>query len=279
MKPEELLDWANVEAADLANASSLLAAEAGPQVQAALRILRERWMKIGADAPASGIDELSWLHALLLFIPEQLEGYRERGITESVARATLADIGRHVAISRTTIGHFSLETWKWLTEQASGTLFQLGRLHFQLTPGPADTPDLRLGETVLGVHIPESGPLRPEMVQDSLDCAVRFFGAHFPEHPLRFAHCHSWLLDPYLAQELPADSNIIAFANRFKRFGKLFDAPGDAVYFTFRTRDMANLSRLPRESRLQKVVLERIDAGSSWQAAQGYLTLPEINDP
>ncbi|MBQ1443768.1 MAG: DUF5596 domain-containing protein [Renibacterium sp.] len=279
MDTAELLDWADIQASDRAEAGSLLAAEPGPQVQAALRILRRRWMEIGAPPPAPGIDELAWLHALLRFIPEQLEGYRGRGVPEAVARATLADIGRHVAISRTTNGHFGLETWKWLTEQASGTLFQLGRLHFHLIPGPAGIPGLRAGEKVLGMHIPEAGPLLPGLVQESLAGAVQFFGECFPEHPVRFGHCHSWLLDPYLAQQLPSDSNIVAFANRFTRFGELFDAPGDAVYFTFRTRDMTKLAGLPRESRLQQVVLERIDAGGSWQAAQGYLNLPEVSSP
>lgn len=276
---DELLHWAAISASDEADVRALLATDLEPQSQAALALLRERWSRIGAAAPTGDFAEIAWLQAFLRFIPEQLQGYRERGIPDSIAAATLADIGRHVAISRTTRGSFGLETWKWLTEQASGTLFQLGRLHFHLVPGPQGIPGLSPGEAVLDVHIPEAGPLSPELVQAAFGQAVQFFGEFFPAHPVRFAHCHSWLLDPYLLQHLPASSNIVAFANRFTRYGDLIDSPGDAVYFTFRTRDLTQLSQLPRESRLQKIVLERLDSGGSWQVGKGYLQLERLSSP
>lgn len=277
MDVDEALRWAAIKPSDHAEVSSLLQRDPNDQVHAALAVLRNRWTEFHAAVPTSGIDELSWLAGLLRFIPKQLQGYRQRGIPDAIAAATLADIGRHLAISRTANGRFGLETWKWLTEQASGRLFQLGRLQFQLIPGPEGLPGVNAAEAVLGVHIPEAGPLSPDAVQDSFEQATEFFRKYFPERPVRFAHCHSWLLDPYLLQHLPETSNISAFASRFTLYGDLFDSPEDAVYFTFRSRDLSRLSGLPRKSSLQRVVLERIDAGGSWQTAQGYLRLSELN--
>jgi hypothetical protein len=41
----------------------------------------------------------------------------------------------------------------------------------------------------------------------------------------------------------------------------------------FRTRDLSRLDELPRETSLQRAVLERLDRGESWQTARGYLRL------
>lgn len=274
---ENLLAWAQITPEDEPDVRALLQTASGNDAESALDILRDRLGKFGQGAPTEEFTELDWLKALLLFIPEQVQWYQERGIPEHVGRATIADIGRHVAISRVTQGHFGVETWRWLTEQASGTLFQLGRLHFQLIPGPAEIPGLSESEAILGVHIPEAGPLLPALVDDSFEQAGKFFATYFAERPVRFANCISWLLDPYLVQHLPADSNIAAFARRFTRYGKVLDSPADAVYFTFRTRNLNDLSELPRKSALQRIVLERIDAGGAWQVGQGFLKLPALS--
>jgi hypothetical protein len=128
------------------------------------------------------------------------------------------------------------------------------------------------GEWIVGVHIPEDGGLSPVAVDESLVLARGFLDRHFPDKPVRLATCDSWMLDPYLAERLP-DSNIAAFARRFT-VSRCSPAASDAVYFTFRTRDMADLAQLPRDTSLQRVVLERIDDGGTWQLGHGHLKLP-----
>jgi hypothetical protein len=50
----------------------------------------------------------------------------------------------------------------------------------------------------------------------SFEAAVDFFKRHLPAEKYRLAVCHSWLLDPQLAEYLPTDSNIIQFQRRFQ---------------------------------------------------------------
>lgn len=272
------VDWlitlANIHDEDLAEVRDLLLRAPDAAVEETLMVLRSRLGVFDPPDLASTQDELVWLEALLRFLPEQLSWYQGRGIPDAILRATVADIGRHVAISRTTKGRFSLDTWRWLTEHATGTLYQLGRLQFQLISGPAQIPGLKPEEAILGAHIPQEGPILPAAVSDSLAQATRFFQKYFPEHPVRFANCISWLLDPYLAEHLDPSSNIAQFAERFESYDVPVDSPGDAVYFTFRIRNAQSTKSLPRETALQRLVADRIDSGGTWQVGRGYLTLP-----
>ena len=275
MDLQTLLTLAEIRPDDRDEVSALLAQEPSAQVFAALQTLRSRLGSIGAQPPAGDQDELVWLSALLRFLPEQLAWYQQQGIPVETARATVADIGRHIAISRVTNGKFGLQTWRWLTEHATGTLYQLGRLQFQIHPGPVGLPGLQAGEHILGVHIPEisGSPLSPAAVRASLVKAQEFFSRYFPAQPVRIANCVSWLLDPYLAANLPSESNIAQFASLFTLYGELLDTPSDAVYFTFRSRDFTNVQALPRETGLQRIVAGRIESGGAWQVGQGYLVL------
>ncbi|WP_041685903.1 acyltransferase domain-containing protein [Renibacterium salmoninarum] len=276
----EYVDWlitlANIHDEDLAEVRELLLRTPDAAVEETLMVLRSRLGVFDPPDVISTKDELVWLEALLRFLPEQLAWYQSRGIPEAILRATVADIDRHVAISRTTKGRFSLDTWKWLTEHATGTLYQLGRLQFQLISGPAQIPGLKPEEAILGAHIPQEGPILPAAVSDSLAQAAKFFQQYFPENPVRFANCISWLLDPYLAKHLDPRSNIGQFAGRFESYDLPLDSPGDAMYFTFRIRDAQSTQNLPRETALQRLVLDRIESGGTWQVGRGYLTLPAL---
>jgi hypothetical protein len=184
-------------------------------------------------------------------------------------------MGLQLRINRRVHGHFGLDTWSWLTLHMAGNLFRLGRLQFHLIRSKhQDGPGGSLpygSDWILGVHIPEDGGLSPELVDASFTEARWFFPHYFPDKPATVATCESWMLDPYLVERLP-DSNIASFARRFT-LDRCTDAPTDAVYFTFRKRGLENLDKLPRETSLQRIVLERIDDGGTWQLGHGHLAL------
>ncbi len=220
-------------------------------------------------------DELTWLRAFLLFTPTVVEWHRARGIPERVTRDTLADVGRHVAISRRVTGEFGLQTWRWLTHHFTARIFALGRLQYALQRSKvAYAGAFEEDDWVLALHIPESGPLRPDLVDESLASATGFFAEHFPDKPVTVATCDSWMLDPYLVERMPATTNVGSFIRRFTPLGLTKDAPAEALYFVFRTRDLSRVPELPRETSLQRAVLERADRGETWQLAWGYLDLP-----
>ena len=273
MNINKLLELAAIRPEDVAQVYALLEQQPTASVDAALHVLRARIGMFDAPPLPSDSSEFVWISALLRFLPEQLAWYQQRGIPEKIAHDTVAEIGRHIAISRTTTGEFGLETWKWVCEQASGSLYQLGRLQFQLQVRPAELSGIVDDGMILSVHIPEGGGISSAAVQDSFAQARTFFATYFQEHPVKLANCVSWLLDPYLIQQLPADTNITRFASLFTLYGELMDTPSDAVYFTFRSRNHTDTSGLPRDTLLQRIVLERIDNGGAWQLGQGYVRL------
>ena len=108
---------------------------------------------------------------------------------------TLADLGQQVWVHRLTFGTFGLHTQDWLTIAWSGALYWLGRLQFNLQPEDDGW--------VLSTHIPRTGPLTPESVDQAFAAARDFFATYFPEYPIRAFVCSSWLLDPALTEALP----------------------------------------------------------------------------
>lgn len=222
-------------------------------------------------------DPLVWLSAFLLLTPTVVEWHRKHGIPSAVTRDTLADLGRHLAISRRVNGEFGLETWDWLIEHYTVRLFALGRLQFALErPNSALVEALGAvdaSEWALAVHIPESGPLTPELVDDSLRRASEFFPRHFPDRPATIVTCDSWMLDPYLQTRMDAESNVGSFIRRFSPFGTMADDATAALYFVFRTRDGSRVGSLPRDTRLQRAVLDRWESGEVWRSGRGYLRL------
>jgi hypothetical protein len=199
-----------------------------------------------------------------------------RGISSDISQATLADLGRNVWIHRRTHATFGLETHEWLTLHWRGALYQLGRLQFDL--GRIDPSSrwaralpesVKGGDWAPGVHIPEAGALEIEDVTASLDQLKPFLRQHFPEVDARIVHCRSWLLDPYLRQVLPG-SNIAGFQQLFTLDGIAEASNEDTVYFTFRQRGLDRLNELPRDTRLQRAVLDRIRDGGHWHLTQGW---------
>ncbi|WP_026555205.1 acyltransferase domain-containing protein [Arthrobacter sp. 35W] len=268
-----LLDTTGIAPADRVEAAALLAAPASGGTEAVLAFLASRLGSAEDSLPVLGASQADWISAYLRFTPELLRFHEARGIDAAVSRATLADLGRNMAISRRVHGTFGMDTYGWLRHHYAGQLYQLGRLQYLIHQPTLPIPGVEPGEWVAGVHIPEDGGLGADAVGASLAMVRPFFAAHFPGHPVAHANCESWLLDPYLAPRLDPASNIARFAALFTPYGTPRDEPTDAVYFTFRTRSMEDLDALPRETALQRVVLERIDAGGSWQLGFGALAL------
>ena len=154
---------------------------------------------------------------LLVTAPEVAAYHARRGIPPEVSRATLADLGQQVWVHRQTYGEFGLHTHDWLCWAWSGGLYWLGRLQFGLEfdqHPPVGSPP----GWVLSVHIPRSGPLTRESVDDSFAAATRLLCPILSGISDARLHLPSWLLDPQLATLLPG-SNLAAFQQRWRLYG------------------------------------------------------------
>jgi hypothetical protein len=200
------------------------------------------------------------VYAYLALVDVALAYHREHGIAEAVSWATLADLGRNLAIDR----RMRRQGWpvmqSWLTLHARGAVYELGRLQCDR------------GGTAIGLHIPESGPLTPAAVDDSLDRARAFFPRHFPDEHYTAFSCGSWLLDPQLREYLPPDSNIVRFQQRFELEPYVapegLDGDAEVLRFVFRTLTTP-LDQLPRRTVLQRAVVDHLRAGRHWRWRSG----------
>jgi GNAT domain-containint protein/N-acyltransferase family protein len=189
---------------------------------------------------------------------------RGRGVPEDAARATLADLGRHVAIHRRAFGQLGLETHWWEMLVWSGALVDVGRLQAERVDG-----------RTVSLHIPETGPFTPEAIDASLDRIRAEWAGWFGQRPER-AECESWLLDPHLAEVLPATSNIVRFQQRFTLVDGGYADDQNPLFFVFRRRDVPlpeGLAELPRETSLQRAIVEHLENGGHWTVRKGWLAL------
>jgi hypothetical protein len=194
------------------------------------------------------------VQSFLARIPEARQLHAARGLTEEESWATLRDLPRHAHLDRLLHGTPGLRKDWWVELAFSGRLFELGRLQFEPRAG------------FLAIHVPEEGgPLAPAAVDASLARARELF----PDYPE--ARCSSWLLDPQLVTLLPADSNIVSFQRRFE-FVANEEVERRVLEFVFHTLG-ADLGSLPRETTLQRAVLDHLGSGGHLYTVVGTLAL------
>ncbi|GAB3758264.1 hypothetical protein GCM10028864_43390 [Microlunatus parietis] len=285
----ELLDRLGISAADRIDL-----AEARPDLRATpelwwllercVTLLRERQGSVAPLAPWPDLpDELGpvgrylYVWVMLTVVADVRRFHRSRGISDDHSWAALGVLAGQLNNRRALHGQGGLHTQNWVTHHYRGAIYPLGRLHFERTmitfdPGPApDAP--RCGAPALGLHIPE-GRLTPESCDDALALAARFFAEHFPDEPYRYATCASWVLDPQLKEYLAPDSNIIRFQERFTLTPDTGpDSNPTVVEFIFK-RPIAELDQLPRETSLQRGIVDHIRSGRSWHFRTGWLVFP-----
>ena len=131
---------------------------------------------------------------------------------------------------------------------------------------------LRNGDTMIDMHIPNYMPLRLDLLHASLRRALDFFPVYHPDQPFKAFVCESWIFNTQLADLLPASSNLLAF----QRQGYLFPRPSDGVegmYFIF-GQWLVDLDTAPQDTQLQRAVLADLRAGGKLRNG-GFLLLPE----
>ena len=227
------------------------------------------WRSEGTDS-AYGAGVLEML-ALVACADEVRAYHASRAISGADSWRALSDLGQQVAVHRITYGSFGIHTHDWLRVAWSGGLYWLGRLQFNVQRDPI------VGDWVYSTHIPRTGPLTPADVDASFDWARRFFGEHFADYPVEAFHCGSWLLDPELAAALPETSNMAQFQRRWSLEGEGEDADDDVLFFTFSRRPPVERDSLPRDTTLQRAILDRLTAGGHWQSWHGRIPFERLD--
>lgn len=206
------------------------------------------------------LDDKMRLAVTLLLAKDVKERYREMGISESVFRDTMSDIG----IWCENNSNKGLHNTSWIKNHLSLELFKIGRLQFQMykVPKTADfIKSLPFGAStpVLNVHIPQGEKLDIEKCRQSLLNAVPFFGKYFPEFRFDYFFCESWLLYDKNREFMKRDSNIVRFMDMFDI---VYSAPVDsqAIERIFGKRSL-NFRLYPENTSLQKSAKQYIISG------------------
>ena len=212
-------------------------------------------------------------------LPATLAWAERLGVSPAMTASTLRDVGRMLQRNRVWFGDAGLsdELAGWLPRHLIGSILEIVRLqHERATPGLrtsawflAEGADWSPGELAVNLHIPESGPLDPAAVRESLRAGRTVLRKRVPEHRLRVRYCISWLLDPQLLEYLPESSNIAAFQRRF-RIGPAKDDDGDASVRKFVFGNAAEpVEALPQRSSLERAVVAHWRAGRHWRVHVG----------
>jgi hypothetical protein len=230
------------------------------------------WPDIPAEYGATG--RYFYAYVFLAALGDVRAYHAKRGIPDDVSWPTLADLGRNLVRDRRLFGEGGLRAHAWMTLHFRGALYALGRLQFNRMLMRFDEPaaSVRPGDPVVGIHIPESGPLFPDACEDSYRRAREFFPRHFTETPVRIGVCTSWLLDPQLTDYLDSDTNIIRFQRRFHVVGASSDGDADIVRFVFK-RLNASLDDLPQRTALERAIVTHLRSGRHWRNRTGWLEL------
>jgi hypothetical protein len=66
-------------------------------------------------------------------------------------------------------------------------------------------------------------------------------------------------------------SNIAAFQQRWALDERVAEGDADALFFTFARRSPVDTATLPRDTSLQRAVLDRLAAGEHWPLRRGRI--------
>ena len=122
-------------------------------------------------------------------------------------------------------------------------------------PAAQYTPVLQQGDTVISVHIPAKADISPKNCEIAFQHALDFFEKHYPECKIKALVCHSWLMDPQLAEGLRPDSAILSF-QRFYTVTPTVSSGEEVMYFVFNKRP-EDLSTLPEDTTLTRFLKAR----------------------
>ena len=142
---------------------------------------------------------------------------------------------------------------------------------------PLDTWDqvLAPGDPILEIHIPAGSPMDFDACGESFRQAADFFPRYFPDRPFKAFCCGSWLLNTQFQGMLPPDSNIVRFQREFYLF-PIFSSGRSGFERIFR-RDVQNLSKAPRNTRLRRAVLDHLQAGGYLRGGGALLFVEDLN--
>ena len=198
------------------------------------------------------------------------EMYLKNGYSEELFIHTMKDLKYKLKECRNTEGVMGTKTFQWYDGFFKLERFALGRLQYERLPMDFDYRDvLKKGDECLNIHIPSSGPLYPEEVQESFRLAYEFFGPTYGDKAM--IRCSTWMLYPPTAELLPEGSNLRSF---YEQFDVVIErAPADwHMWRIFGVEVQPDeYKSLPQNTSLQRIFYKYLNEGNRMGVGYGVV--------
>lgn len=223
-------------------------------------------------------DNIHKFTAYLLFILEctgyLAAIYKENNISSHIFVDTMKDIKYKLDECRKVYGVFGTFVQNWYEGFLRMTRFAIGRLQFDLRTHMGDSVDimghtLKNGDFYLSCHIPSSGPLLPELVEDSFKKAYDMYKDRLSGKML-FVKCESYLLYPPYECVFGTDSNTISFAKLFYITEAVQQQGFGDCWRIFGEDYKGSTKGFKSETSLQRRFVSYIDNGGTFGMGVGY---------
>jgi hypothetical protein len=247
-----------------------------------------RWPDLPDDLGAAG--SCFPLHLFAVAAPAVRSWHAAKGISDDVSWATLADLGRHVAVHRRATGTTGVDALFWFEYHLRGLLIEVGGLQYRsFRLGSPDQPDpwfddetaralgpgFLPGDLSVSMHIPERSVIDQATVHRSMAAARQLLDAVFPTSTRRIVTGSSWMLDDQLVDLLPPDSEIIRLAQSFQLVPGWRDGGPQLLRSVFHQWGEVPESGVAR-TRLQQGVLDHLAAGGHFRFRTGWRELDAV---
>ena len=210
------------------------------------------------------IDMLLAVYACL-----RLKGmYLEKGYTLEFFAHNMKDLTYKLIECKKLHDIWGSFVFQWFAGFYEMKRFALGRLQYNPKPLAMDYKELKEGDEVVTIHIPSSGPLRPEDVQESIRMAYEFFGPNCGDRLI--LTCDSWLLYPETCNLYPENSNMRKFYEVFEIFNPR-ENPEDYDLWRIFYTNTKDYKSLPRDTSLQRIFYDHLNAGGHFGYGYGII--------
>ncbi|MBE6633237.1 MAG: hypothetical protein E7620_02715 [Ruminococcaceae bacterium] len=208
-------------------------------------------------------------------LPVMRERYRERNLPEEIFWDTAKDLTYKMIECHNNRGVWGSFVTFWFPEFFRLERFALGRLQFEHKAFPYEGVDgVEKGQVVYNCHIPSSGSLPPESVDDAFRRAKEFYAHELNGKPMP-VYCSSWMLYPPHVELFPEGSNLRRFAERFTLVDAVADETNHDFWRIFNrpwTSDIC-LEELPEDTALRRAFKSFLMAGNTMGSGKCLLWL------
>jgi len=194
--------------------------------------------------------------------------YADRKISDEIYAESMKSFTRFVNEHKVSYGTYGFDREWWTMRQASGILFRIGELEYELVDED--------NKKTVALHIPSDSDMTRAKLEHSYKTAKKFLKDNFADYADVPMTCHSWLLSPTLQPMLSEDSHIMKFQNEFDITATGEEENGFAQWL-FKNPKL-EIKDFPEDTSLQRKMKQHLLNGGTVAEAKGILREPAFTE-